>query len=350
MRTGMTSRVDPWAGASRGVAVVTGGSAGVGREAVRQLAARGWDVAVLARGTAGIEAAAEDVEKQGRRALAVECDVADRDAVDAAADRVERELGPIAVWVNVAFVGALRFSWDMGEDEFRRITDVTYLGQVHGTQAALARMRPRDRGVIVNVGSALAFRGIPLQSAYCGAKHAVKGFTESVLSELKATKSRVQLCMVQLPGLNTPQFDWNENAFDDGHPQPVAPIFQPELAGRAIAYLAEHPRRNMWVGVSTAYTILGNRVAPWFLDWYLGKTGVSGQLTQQDGPRFGSNVERPRDEHADRGSHGMFDHKAHDSDPWSWTSMHRLPVTAAAAAVSAVAVGTIRRGLRSSRR
>ena len=341
----MTSRVDASGGTSRGVAVVTGGSAGVGREAVRQLAARGWDVAVLARGAAGTEAAAEEVVKQGRRSLAVECDVADRGAVEAAADRVESELGPIDVWVNVAFVGALRFSWDMSEKEFRHITEVTYLGQVHGTQVALARMRPRDRGVVVNVGSALAFRGIPLQSAYCGAKHAVKGFTESVLTELKATGSKVRLCQVQLPGLNTTQFDWNDNAFD-GHPQPVAPIFQPELAGRAIAYLAEHPRRNMWVGVSTAYTILGNRVAPWFLDWYLGKTGVSGQVTQEKGPRFGSNVDEPRDEHADRGSHGMFDAKAHDSDPWSWASIHRVPVAAAAAAgagLAALAAKTLRR-------
>jgi NAD(P)-dependent dehydrogenase (short-subunit alcohol dehydrogenase family) len=325
--------------------VVTGGSAGVGREAVRQLAARGWDVAVLARGTAGTRAAADDVTEQGRRALAIECDVADAAAVESAAEQVERELGPIDVWVNVAFVGALRFSWDTDDAELRRITEVTYLGQVHGTQAALARMRPRDAGVIVNVGSALAFRGIPLQSAYCGAKHAVKGFTEAVLTELKATGSRVRLCMVQLPGLNTPQFDWNENAFDEQHPQPVAPIFQPELAGRAIAHLAEHPRRNMWVGVSTAYTILGNRVAPWFLDWYLGKTGVTGQLTTKDGPRFGSNVERPRDQHADRGSHGMFDAKAHDSDPWSWTSIHRLPVAAAVAGagLAALAAKTLRR-------
>ena len=313
----------------------------MGRAAVRLLAARGWDVAVLARGRAGAEAAVVEVEKRGRRGLAVECDVADADQVEEAADRVERELGTIDVWVNVAFVGALMWSWDMDDQEFRRITDVTYLGQVHGVRSALRRMRPRDRGVIVNVGSALAFRGIPLQSAYCGAKHAVKGFTESVISELRAERSAVRVCMVQLPGLNTPQFDWNDDEFD-AHPQPVAPVFQPELAGRAIAYLAEHPRRNMWVGVSTAYTILGNRVAPWFLDWYLGRTGVSGQLAQQDGPRHGSNVFQPRDDDADRGSHGMFDEKAHARDPWSWTSMHRLPVAAATAGV-AVAGGLVAR-------
>jgi hypothetical protein len=196
----------------------------------------------------------------------------------------------------------------------------------------------------VNVGSALAFRGIPLQAAYCGAKHAVKGFTESVITELKAEGSAVRVCMVQLPGLNTPQFDWNDDEFG-AHPQPVAPVFQPELAARAIVYLAEHPRRNMWVGVSTAYTILGNRVAPWFLDWYLGKTGVKGQLSEEEGPRFGSNVFEPRDEHADRGSHGMFDDEAHPRDPWSWTSMHRVPVAAAAAAVG-TAAAALTAGLR----
>jgi NAD(P)-dependent dehydrogenase (short-subunit alcohol dehydrogenase family) len=320
---------------SRGVAVVTGGSAGVGRAAVRELAARGWDVAVLARGRAGVEAAVAEVEERGMRGLAVLCDVADGRAVDAAADRVESELGPIDLWVNVAFSGALGFFWDTDEESYRRMTEVTYLGQVHGVRSALKRMRPRDRGVVINVGSALAFRGIPLQAAYCGAKHAVKGFTESVVTELRSEGSKVRVCMVQLPGLNTVQFDWNDDEFDE-HPQPVAPIFQPETAGRAIAYLAEHPRRNMWVGVSTAYTILGNRVAPWFLDWYLGKTGVSGQLTDSTGPRFGSNVFEPRDDDADRGAHGMFDDQAHSSDPWSWTSMHRVPVAAAAAGIAAV--------------
>jgi NAD(P)-dependent dehydrogenase (short-subunit alcohol dehydrogenase family) len=328
---------------ARGVAVVTGGSAGVGREAVRHLAAAGWDVAVLARGRAGVEAAAAEVTRLGRRGLAIQCDVADAGQVDAAAERVERELGPIDVWVNVAFVGALRYFWDTPEEQFRRITEVTYLGQVHGVRAALAHMRPRDRGVIINVGSALAFRGIPLQAAYCGAKHAVKGFTESVITELKATGSAIRVCMVQLPGMNTRQFDWNDDQFDE-HPQPVAPVFQPELAGRAVAYLAEHPRRNMWVGVSTAYTILGNRVAPWFLDWYLGKTGVSGQLSQQDGPRLGSNVFQARDDDADRGSHGMFDVKAHSFDPWSWMSIRRVPVaTAAVAAAGASLAALLRR-------
>ena len=320
----------------RGVVVVTGGSAGVGRATVRELARQGWDVAVLARGRAGVEAAAKDVENAGRRGLAIEVDVADLDALEQAAQRVEAELGTIDAWVNVAFVGALKFFWDTDPDTYRQITDATYFGQVHGMRVALARMRPRNSGVIVNVGSALAFRGIPLQSAYCGAKHAVKGATESVITELKHERSRIKVCMVQLPGLNTTQFNWNDNGFDQ-HPQPVAPIFQPETAGRAIAYLVAHPRRNMWVGISTAYTVLGNRVAPWFLDWYLGKTGVSGQLSKTDGPRYGSNVFRPRDDEQDRGAHGMFDTKAHAHDPWSAASMHRTPIAIGLAAAAAAA-------------
>ncbi|HEY0001007.1 MAG TPA: SDR family NAD(P)-dependent oxidoreductase, partial [Actinoplanes sp.] len=204
-------------------------------------------------------------------------------------------------------------------------------------RVALEHMRPRNRGVIVQVGSALAFRGIPLQSAYCGAKHAIKGFTESVITELRHEHSAVRVCMVQLPGLNTVQFDWNDSEFD-GHPQPVAPVFQPEVAARAVRFLADHPRRNMWVGYSTAYTILGNRFAPSFLDWYLGRTGVEGQLTDEPGPRHRSNVFQPGDREADRGAHGMFGDKAHSTDPWSWTSMHRGLVAAAAVGATAATV------------
>lgn len=323
------------------VAVVTGGSAGVGRAAVRELAKQGWNVAILARGEAGTQGAVADVEQQGRRGLAITVDVSDAAAVDAAADRVERELGAIGLWVNVAFAGALKYFWDTDDASYRRITEVTYLGQVNGTRSALRLMRPRDEGVIINVGSALAFRGIPLQAAYCGAKHAVKGFTESVLSELKSVDSNVKICSVHLPGLNTTQFDWNDNEFDE-HPQPVAPVFQPETAARAIAFLAEHPRRTMWVGISTAYTILGNRFAPWFLDWYLGKTGVQGQLTEEKGPRFGSNVFRARDEQQDRGAHGMFDDNAHPHDPWSWASKRRVPLGVGLVGAAAAAGGLVR--------
>jgi len=324
----------------RKVVVVNGGSAGVGRAIVREFAGHGYDVAVLARGERGLEGAVDDATKAGARAVGIQADASDLSSLHAAAERVEKELGEIDVWVNVAFVGALSFFWDTDPDVYRRITDVTYFGQVNGTRVALELMRPRDRGVIVQVGSALAFRGIPLQSAYCGAKHAVKGFTESVITELLHEKSKVRVSMVQLPGVNTPQFDWNDNEFDE-HPQPVAPIFQPELPARAVRFIAEHPRRNMWVGVSTAYTILGNRALPWVLDRYLGKTGVSGQLNKTDAARFGSNVMEPKDDVRDVGAHGAFDDKAHGSDPWSWASMHRTALAAGAAAVgAAVAMGT----------
>jgi NAD(P)-dependent dehydrogenase (short-subunit alcohol dehydrogenase family) len=328
---------------ARRVAVVTGGSAGIGRAIVRELGEHGYDVAVLARGRAGTEAAAKDVEDVGGRGLALPVDVADLGEVERAATAVERELGEVDVWINVAFVGALRFFWDTSDEVFRRITEVTYLGQVNGTRAALARMRPRDRGVIVQVGSALAFRGIPLQAAYCGAKHAIKGFTESVITELRHERSHVRVCMVQLPGVNTTQFDWNDSEFDR-HPMPVPPIFQPEVCARAVRFVAEHPRRNLWVGWSTAYTILGNRVAPWFIDWDLGRNGVKGQLNDQPGPRYGSNVFRARDDEADRGSHGMFDDQAHAHDPWSWVSMRRARLAAGAAALAvAGTVAALRR-------
>ena len=231
------------------VAVVTGGTGGVGRATVREFASRGYDVAILARGAAGLEGAAADVRKAGRQALPVAVDVADHDAVRQAAATVESELGEISVWVNVAFAGSLAFSWDTSMAEFRRMTEVTYYGQVHGTMAALERMRPRDRGVIVNVGSAMAYRSIPLQAPYCGAKHAVKGFTESVMCELAHEKSKVKLCMVQLPGLNTTQFRWNLNKMH-GHPMPVPPDLPAgaaragdRLPGRASA--AQHVGRGV---------------------------------------------------------------------------------------------------------
>ena len=321
----------------RKVAVVTGGTAGVGRATVREFAQHGYDVAVLARGQAGLDGAVKDVQDAGGQAIAVVTDVADHDAVESAADRVERELGEIDVWVNVAFVGSLAFFWDTTPDEYRTMTDITYMGQVNGTRSALARMRPRNRGVIVNVCSAMSFRSIPLQSAYCGAKHAVKGFTESIITELMHEKSKVKVCMIQLPGLNTPQFNWNLNKMPK-HPMPVAPVFQPELPAKGIVFLAEHPRRNMWIGVSTAYTILGERLAPKLADFYLAKTGVSGQQTDKSLPRLGSNVGQPRDDDADQGAHGPFDDKAYAKDPVTWLSMHRREVLSAVG-VTAVAGG-----------
>lgn len=311
------------------VAVVTGGTAGIGRAVVREFANAGYDVAILARGRAGL-GAAQDVTHTGQQPLPLAVDVADDEAVDDAAGQVEEVLGEIDVWVNVAFVGSLAFSWHTPDEEFRRITEVSYYGQVHGTLAALARMRPRDAGVIINVGSAMSYRSIPLQAAYCGAKHAVKGFTESVITELAHEKSSVQLCMVQLPGLNTPQFNWNASQMP-GHPMPAPPIYQPELAARAVAFLAKHPRRTMWVGFVTAYSILGERLVPRFMDWYLGRTAVSGQQTDTDLPRWGVNLFEPRDEDIDRGARGAFDDSARSRDGVSWLSMHRRAALAAVA-------------------
>ncbi len=299
------------------VAVVTGGTAGVGRATVRRFAEHGYDVGILARGHDRLEGAVKDVENTGRRALGVPTDVADAGAVERAADAVESRLGPIDVWVNCAFVGVFAPFVEVSAEEFRRVTEVTYLGQVHGTMAALRRMKPRNRGVVVQVGSALAYRGIPLQSAYCGAKHAIVGFTESVITELIHDRSSVKVCMVQLPALNTPQFDWVLSRLPR-HPQPVPPIFQPEVAAAGIVHLAEHPRRNMWIGLPTALTILGNRVVPSILDRYLGRTGYAAQQTDTVTEMLAPNLWEPVP--GDQGAHGKFDDRARSSSGELWLS------------------------------
>ncbi|MEO8851567.1 MAG: SDR family oxidoreductase [Allobranchiibius sp.] len=322
---------------NRPIVVITGGSAGVGRATVREFAGAGYDVAILARGAAGLAGAAKDIESAGGTSLTIECDVADHEAVDAATDRVEAELGPIDVWVNVAFAGSLAYFWDTDPDEYQRMTQVTYFGQVNGVRSALRVMRPRDRGAIVNVSSAMAYRSIPLQSAYCGAKHAIKGMTESVITELKATGSNVTIGLVTLPGVNTTQFNWNLNKMPD-HPMPVPPIVQPEVCASAIRFSAEHPRRNMWVGISTAYTVMGNRVAPAFVDWYLGKKGVKSQQVEKDYPRWGSNVFEPQDAEHDRGARGEFNSMAATRDPVSFVAKNRVATLAGATTVVAGAV------------
>src|SRR3954471_24111072 len=261
------------------VVVITGASAGVGRATARAFGREGARVALIARGRAGLEAAAEEVRAAGGEALVVPCDVADAAAVDAAAARVEEAFGPIDVWVNVAMAAVLAEVAETSAEEFRRVTEVTYLGSVHGTQAALARMLPRDRGKIVQVGSALAYRGIPLQATYCGAKHAIQGFCESLRTELLHRGSGVSLTVVHLPGLNTTQFGW-VRARTRGRPRPVAPVYDPAIAARAIAAAAEHPRREWQVGGSTVAVILGEKLVPWLADRYLARTNVEAQ--QQD--------------------------------------------------------------------
>ena len=255
------------------VVVVTGASGGVGRAVAYDFGAKGDRVGLLARGELGLDGAVKDVEHAGGRALAVPTDVADHRQVEAAAEQVERTLGPIDIWVNVAFTSVFAPFIQIDPDEYRRVTEVTYLGYVYGTRAALERMLPRDHGTIVQVGSTLAYRGIPLQSAYCGAKHAIQGFHEALPCELLHDRRQVRVTMVQLPAVNTPQFDWVLNRLPN-HPQPVPPIYQPEVVARAILYAAEHPRRReYWVGGSTVGTLLGDNFAPGLLDRYLARTG-----------------------------------------------------------------------------
>ena len=291
------------------IAVVTGASAGIGRATARELAARGCAVAIIARNAARLDAAANELRASGAKALPIPADVADAAALDLAAERVEGEFGPIDVWVNNAMATIFAPFERVSPEEFRRGTEVTYLGQVHGTMAALRRMRERDRGTIVNVGSALAYRAIPLQSVYCGAKYAVRGFTDSLRTELLHDKSRVRLVMVHLPAVNTPQFEWALNK-TGRRPQPVPPIFQPEVAARAIVDAALHPRhREVWVGLPTWKAIVANKFIPGLLDRYLAKTGYSGQLTNEP-TAANAPVNLFHTPDGNYGAHGRFDDRA----------------------------------------
>ncbi|HMC70558.1 MAG TPA: SDR family oxidoreductase [Mycobacteriales bacterium] len=310
--------------------VITGASAGVGRATARRFGQAGDTVALIARGTAGLDAAAKEVEAAGGRAVIMPADTADHEQVDAAAAHIEADVGPIDIWVNDAFSSVFARFVDITAEEFRRVTEVSYLGFVHGTQAALRYMVPRDRGVVVQVGSALAYRGIPLQSAYCGAKHAIQGFTESVRCELLHERSRVRITMVQLPALNTPQFSWVLSRLPR-RPQPVPPIYQPEVAARAVFFAAEHDRREWWVGASTAATLLANAIAPGVLDRYLGRTGYDSQQTNEVAePNRPANLWAPVDERDDYGAQGEFDDRSHQRSLQWWATSHRASLVAAA--------------------
>ncbi len=307
---------------SRPRVVVTGASAGVGR-ATAQIFARSEQarIGLIARGQKGLEGAAREVEVCGGKAIILPCDVADADAVEAAAERVERELGPIDVWVNVAMVSVFSPIKEMTAAEFKRVTEVTYLGYVHGTLSALKRMLPRDQGHIIQVGSALAYRGIPLQAAYCASKHAIQGFMDSLRAELIHDQSNVVATMVQMPALNTPQFDWSKSRLPN-RAQPVPPIYQPEVAARAVLFASKHKRREVYVGLPTVVAIVGNKLLPGLGDWYLGKTGYDGQQTQERAdPERPHNLYEPVD--TNPGAHGPFDARAYRSCPQLWTSMHR---------------------------
>jgi short-subunit dehydrogenase len=303
------------------VVVVTGASAGVGRAIVREFARHGAAVGLLARSRDGLDGARRDVERAGGKALVVPTDMADDSRVEQAADMVERHLGPIDIWINNAMVSVLSPAKEMTAAEYRRVTEVTYLGYVHGTLAALRRMLPRDRGVIVQIGSALAYRAIPLQSAYCAAKHAVQGFTESLRSELIHDNSRVHLTVVQLPAVNTPQFSWIKTRMPR-HPQPVPPIYQPEVIARSIYWAAHHRRREFSVGFSTVQAILGDKFIPGLLDRYLARVAYERQQTDEPvDPDRPNNLYDPLP--GDHGAHGRFDKDAIAFSPQSWLNRYR---------------------------
>ncbi len=306
---------------NRPTVVITGASAGVGRATVRKFAGHGARIGLLARGIDGLKGAQREVEELGSEALVIPTDVADPEQVEAAAEKVEAEFGNIDVWVNNAMASVFSPVKKMTAEDFRRVTEVTYLGYVYGTLAALKRMLPRDHGVIVQVGSALAYRGIPLQAAYCAAKHAIQGFCDSLRSELIHDNSNVKVTMLQMPALNTPQFGWVKSRLPH-KAQPVPPIFQPEVAAEAIYFAAHNPRREFYVGLPSAEAIIANKIAPGLLDHYLAHNGYASQ--QHDGaenPNRPNNLWEPVA--GDHGAHGAFDARAHKWSPQLWTSEHR---------------------------
>jgi NADP-dependent 3-hydroxy acid dehydrogenase YdfG len=324
--------------------VLTGASAGVGRAAAREFAKRGDRLALIARNEEALAAACDEVERAGGTAIPLVADVADHEQLERAAEQAFEAFGRFDVWVNDAMASVFAPVTEVTPDEFRRVTEVTYLGQVYGAQCALKRMRAANSGVIVQVGSALAYRGIPLQSAYCGAKHAVKGFTESLRTELMHERSNVKVIMVHLPGLNTTQFELVRTRLPKT-PRPVAPVYQPEIAAQAIVWASEHPeRRELWVGGSTVMAIVGNKLAPGIGDRYLARTAFKGQQTDKD-----ASTQRLRTDYldtpvpGDHGSHGSFDGEAKGKSVQLWLTEHRRALAGAAAAGVLTAAAAIRR-------
>jgi NAD(P)-dependent dehydrogenase (short-subunit alcohol dehydrogenase family) len=313
------------------VIVITGASAGVGRATARRFAKDGAQIALLARGRDGLEAARNEVEELGGRAIVILVDVADADQVEAAAAQIERELGEIDIWINNAMASVFSPIQEMTPEEFRRVTEVTYLGCVHGTLAALKRMVPRNRGMIVQIGSALSYRAIPLQSAYCAAKHAMRGFTDSLRCELLHQKSNVRVTMVQLPALNTPQFGWVKSRLPR-KAQPVPPIFQPEVAAEAIYFTAHNSRREFYVGWPSVQAIIANKFIPGLLDHFLARTGYnSQQYDDREDPNRAHNLWQPVP--GDHGAHGAFDDRAKSYSAQLWLSEHRVWILLTIAAI-----------------
>jgi short-subunit dehydrogenase len=313
--------------------VITGASAGLGRAVAREFGRHGANVGLLARGIDGLEASRREVEELGGNAVVIPTDVADANAVEQAAATVETKFGPIDIWINNAMTSVFSPVKQMEPEEYRRVTEVTYLGVVHGTLSALKRMLPRDRGTILQVGSALAYRSIPLQSAYCAAKHAVAGFTDSLRCELIHDHSKIRLTMVQMPALNTPQFGWVKSRLQH-KAQPVPPIFQPEVGARAIYWASHHHRREIYVGWSTVEAIVGNKIVPGLADRYLGRTGYESQQTSAlEDPNRPDNLWKPVP--GDHGAHGTFDKRARNNSGQLWVDLHRLGIGFALAAAGA---------------
>lgn len=324
--------------------MITGATAGVGRATARAFARQGYDVGLIARDIDGLENAAAEAALDGVDAVIAPADVANADEVEEAAAIIEKQLGPIDVWVNNAMTAVFGRFLDVNPGEYERVTQVTYLGQVNGTRAALRRMVPRDHGRILQVGSALAFHGIPLQSAYCGAKHAVKGFTDSVRTELMHDGSNITIGMIQLPAMNTPQFRIVRSRVPE-KTQPVPPIYAPEIAARGIVWMAEHPgRRELWVGGITSAAILAGRLAPGLMDHYLARTAVDSQLTGQPAdPGAEDNLFQPVS--SDQGAHGDFDQMEHNHSPMTNLAMHRVATASAAAGAVAAGAGALAYGM-----
>ena len=324
------------------VVVITGASAGLGRATAREFGRCGAKIGLIARGVEGLKAAKREIESSGGKALVLPLDIANAEAVDEAAASVEQEFGPIDIWVNNAMASVFSPIREMRAEEYKRVTEVTYLGVVYGSLAALKRMLPRNRGTIVQVGSALVYRSIPLQSAYCAAKHAIAGFTDSLRCELIHDKSKVRVTMVQMPALNTPQFGWVKSRLKH-KAQPVPPIFQPEVGARAIYWAAHHARRELYVGWPTVEAIVGNKLAPGVLDRYLGRTGFSSQQTSEpEDPDRPDNLWRPVD--GDHGAHGRFDSRAHGKSWELRANVSRVWIGAGFAAAVAACLLASKRG------
>jgi len=312
----------------RRVVVITGASAGLGRATVREFAKKGCDIALIARGIEGLEGAKREVEQYGGRALVFPIDIANANDVERAAAETEEKLGPIDVWVNNAMNSVFSPVKEMTPDDYKRVTEVTYLGHVYGTLSALKRMLPRDRGSIIFVGSALAYRGIPLQSAYCAAKHAVEGFYDSLRTELIHDKSNVRTSMIQLPAMNTTQFKFVKSRLPF-KPKPMGTIYEPEIAAEVIEYASRHERREYFVGWPTVKAIIGNKIAPWYADWVLSKNGYQGQMSnEREDPDRRDNLWQPL--RGDHGAHGHFHKQAAKTSPLTWASINKGAIAASA--------------------